>query len=235
MGKRRIVLIGMAFVLIFASAAALAEPAPVRAGRGGLGSFRSHHSRSQCDFTPCGDWRTPGGSDQREWGWEARLPTPGNYQLTFECHGFKKLIREGVTVTTSETPTVNVQLEVGTSPDRRGNGQHGDDFLLFGHYGSYPRQEGIGMIPTSSRNFTQLLMIESGVSADISELTDNSNSSISPSVNGARTTNNSFVYNGVGYHQPALLQQPNTSWGAIDSEAARFPAIWPLHRKPWKR
>ena len=39
--------------------------------------------------------------------------------------------------------------------------------------------------------------IEPGVSADISELLSNDNASISPSVNGARTTNNSFVFNGV--------------------------------------
>ena len=35
------------------------------------------------------------------------------------------------------------------------------------------------------------------MSADISELLSNDNASISPSVNGARTTNNSFVFNGV--------------------------------------
>ena len=40
-------------------------------------------------------------------------------------------------------------------------------------------------------------MIEPGVSADISELLSNDNASISPSVNGARTTNNSFVFNGI--------------------------------------
>src|SRR5262245_16754611 len=52
-------------------------------------------------------------------------------------------------------------------------------------------------LPTSARNFTQLLVIEPGVSADISELLSNDNASISPSVNGARTTNNSFVFNGI--------------------------------------
>ena len=35
------------------------------------------------------------------------------------------------------------------------------------------------------------------MSADISELLSNDNASVSPSVNGARTTNNSFVFNGV--------------------------------------
>ena len=58
-------------------------------------------------------------------------------------------------------------------------------------------QRELEALPTSARNFTQLLVIEPGVSADISELLSNDNASISPSVNGARTTNNSFVFNGV--------------------------------------
>ena len=58
-------------------------------------------------------------------------------------------------------------------------------------------QKELDSLPTSARNFTQLLVIEPGVSADISELLSNDNASISPSVNGARTTNNSFVFNGV--------------------------------------
>ena len=58
-------------------------------------------------------------------------------------------------------------------------------------------QKELESLPTSARNFTQLLVIEPGVSADISELLSNDNASISPSVNGARTTNNSFVFNGM--------------------------------------
>jgi hypothetical protein len=58
-------------------------------------------------------------------------------------------------------------------------------------------QKELESLPTSARNFTQLLVIEPGVSADLSDLTSNDNASISPSVNGARTTNNSFVFNGI--------------------------------------
>ena len=58
-------------------------------------------------------------------------------------------------------------------------------------------QRELEALPTSARNFTQLLVTEPGVSADISELLSNDNASISPSVNGARTTNNSFVFNGI--------------------------------------
>jgi len=130
--------------------------------------------------------------------WEARLLTPGTYQLTFERAGFKKLVREGVGVSTSEVATVNVELEVGDV------GQSIEVFAGAEMVSStsatvvrtLDRRE-LEALPTSSRNFTQLLMIETGVEADISELLDNSNASISPSVNGARTTNNSFVFNGV--------------------------------------
>lgn len=130
--------------------------------------------------------------------WEARLLSPGAYQLTFEISGFKKLVRDGVTVTTLEMGTVNVELAVGAL------GQTIEVVATAEMISSasatvvrtLDRKE-LESLPTSSRNFTQLLMIETGVSADISELLDNSNSSISPSVNGARTTNNSFVYNGV--------------------------------------
>ena len=72
-------------------------------------------------------------------------------------------------------------------------------------------------MPTSARNFTQLLVIEPGVSADISELLSNDNASISPSVNGARTTNNSFVYNGIDVTSMLCCNSRiNGSRGTID-------------------
>jgi hypothetical protein len=130
--------------------------------------------------------------------WEARLLSPGQYQLTFEHTGFKKLVREGIAVSTSQMAGVDVQLEVG---------EVGQSIEVLAHaemvsstsattVRTLDRRE-LEALPTSSRNFTQLLVIEPGVSADISELLSNDNASISPSVNGARTTNNSFVYNGV--------------------------------------
>ena len=130
--------------------------------------------------------------------WEARFLSPGAYQLTFEKTGFKKLVRDGVNVSTAEVDTVNAELQVGSV------GQSievvADAEMISSTSATTVRtldRRELENLPTSSRNFSQLLMIETGVSADISELLDNSNANISPSVNGARTTNNSFVYNGV--------------------------------------
>src|SRR5262245_16305306 len=130
--------------------------------------------------------------------WEARFLSPGIYRLTFEASGFKRLVREGVSVTTAEMATVNVALAVGDvsqSVEVTANtGMISSTSATTVRTLDRKELEGL---PTSSRNFTQLLVIEPGVSADISELLSNDNASISPSVNGARTTNNSFVFNGV--------------------------------------
>jgi hypothetical protein len=130
--------------------------------------------------------------------WEARFLTPGQYQVTFERAGFRKLVRDGISVTTSEVTAVNVELQVGEL------GQSievvADAEMVSSTSATVVRtldRKELEGLPTSSRNFTQLLVIEPGVSADISELLSNNNASISPSVNGARTTNNSFVFNGI--------------------------------------
>ena len=130
--------------------------------------------------------------------WEARFLSPGTYRITFELSGFRPIRREGVAVSTAEMGTVNASLEIGglaeavevvANAEMVSSGSMTVQRTL--------DQKELESLPTSARNFTQLLVIEPGVSADISELLSNDNASISPSVNGARTTNNSFVFNGM--------------------------------------
>lgn len=130
--------------------------------------------------------------------WEARFLAPGTYRITFELAGFRTLRREGVTVSTAEMATVNGVLELGAVTEAVE--VIANAAMLSSGSATMARtldQKELESLPTSGRNFTQLLVIEPGVSADISELLSNDNTSISPSVNGARTTNNSFVFNGV--------------------------------------
>src|SRR5258708_24914983 len=44
---------------------------------------------------------------------EAALLIPGNYELTAEISGFKKLVRKGVSLPVSSSLVVDLQLEVG--------------------------------------------------------------------------------------------------------------------------
>jgi Carboxypeptidase regulatory-like domain len=150
--------------------------------------------------------------------WETRFLSPGIYRLIFEAQGFKRLARDGVTVTTAEMATVNVQMEVG-AVDQTIEVTANAEMVSSGSatiVRTLGRRELEGL-PTSARNFTQLLVIEPGVSADISELLSNDNASISPSVNGARTTNNSFVFNGVDVTNLLCCNnRVNGSRGTID-------------------
>jgi hypothetical protein len=130
--------------------------------------------------------------------WEARFLDPGTYRVTFELTGFKQLRRDGVEVSTAEMATVDVTLEIGTLAEAVQVVANAE--MVSSGSMTVTRtldQKELDSLPTSARNFTQLLVVEPGVSADISELLSNDNASISPSVNGARTTNNSFVFNGV--------------------------------------
>jgi len=151
-------------------------------------------------------------------GWEARFLSPGIYRIVFESQGFKRLARDGVAVTTAEMAAVNVQLEVG-AVDQTVEVTANAEMVSSGSatmVRTLDRRELEGL-PTSARNFTQLLVIEPGVSADISELLSNDNASISPSVNGARTTNNSFVFNGVDVTNLLCCNsRVNGSRGTID-------------------
>lgn len=130
--------------------------------------------------------------------WEARFLVPGSYTVSFELPGFKKLTRSGITVNSLEMSTVNVVLELGEITELVE--VRADAEMLSPSSSTVVKElsaRELEALPTSSRNFTQMLMIEPGVSANISDLLSNDNASISPSVNGARTTNNSLSYNGV--------------------------------------
>jgi hypothetical protein len=151
--------------------------------------------------------------------WEARFLSPGTYRVTFELTGFKPLRREGVSVSTAEMASVNVALELGTLNEAVEVFANAE--MVSSGSMTIARtldQKELEALPTSARNFTQLLVIEPGVSADISELLSNDNASISPSVNGARTTNNSFVFNGVDVTNLLCCNsRVNGSSGTVDN------------------
>ena len=42
---------------------------------------------------------------------------PGTYRLTIEAAGFKKHVREGITLRTNESPRIDVMMEIGTLSD----------------------------------------------------------------------------------------------------------------------
>ena len=151
--------------------------------------------------------------------WEVRFLPTGSYRIAFEQTGFKTLRLEGLAVTTGQMATVPAVLEVGTVTEAVA--VTADARMISANSAAIVRtldRHELDGLPTSARNITQLLSIEPGVSADISELLSNDNASISPSVNGARTTNNSFVFNGIDVtNMLCCNSRINGSRGTIDA------------------
>jgi hypothetical protein len=152
--------------------------------------------------------------------WESRFLQPGIYTVIFELDGFKTLRREGVAVTTGQMAAVNgAVMEIGAVTEAIS--VSADARMIATGSATIQRtldSKELDALPTSARNFTQLLAIEPGVSADLSELLSNDNASISPSVNGARTTNNAFVFNGIDVtNMLCCNSRINGSRGTIDA------------------
>jgi Carboxypeptidase regulatory-like domain len=132
-----------------------------------------------------GDWRLPA------------LP-PGVYELSFELDGFKKLVRNAVTVDATSIRAVPVTLEVGAVSEVVQ--VTADAALLAVTTAATARSltsAELEAVPTSTGSFTHLLSSEAGVSADLPPVLTNGTGNISPSVNGTRTTSTSLFFNGI--------------------------------------
>jgi hypothetical protein len=122
----------------------------------------------------------------------------GTYDLSVQLQGFKTAHKAGVDVEAAVPLSLEVILEVGAmSESITVDAEAG---LLQTATAATARKLGgdeLSAVPSATRNFTHLLTTAAGASSDLPPVSTNGTGSISPSVNGARTTSNSVVYNGV--------------------------------------
>lgn len=127
----------------------------------------------------------------------AALPA-GEYTLTFEAAGFQQLVRSSVQVETAVSSSINAELKVGEVSEQVVVTEAAP--LLNTTQATTFRQINtleLLEVPSSTRNFTHLLSAEAGVNSDLPPVLGNDTGSISPSVNGLRTTSNSLQFNGI--------------------------------------
>jgi hypothetical protein len=167
--------------------------------------------------------------------WEARFLAPGAYRIAFEHPGFKTLRRDGVLVSTGQLAILDAVLEVGDLSESVA--VTADARMISPGSATIQRtldRRELEALPTSARNITQMLAIEPGVSADISELLSNDNASISPSVNGARTTNNSLVFNGIDVTNMLCCNSRITAMSGTASGNTMLIPITRMRRGSWR-
>lgn len=122
----------------------------------------------------------------------------GEYTLIVELDGFQQLERTSVYVEAGVSSDINAELKVGNVSEKVVVSEAAP--LLNTTQATTFRQINtleLLEVPSSTRNFTHLLSAEAGVAADLPQVLGNDTGSISPSVNGLRTTSNSLQFNGI--------------------------------------
>jgi hypothetical protein len=137
--------------------------------------------------------------------WEIRFLSPGPYQVRFERPGFRAAVRQPVLVSAREMTRLDVQLRPGKGGETAQ--AESPSSPTPASAGGAPGHKELEALPSSSRNFTQIAVIKPGVSTDISELVSNDNASVAANVDGSRTSNNSFVFNGIDLGSPGSSEE----------------------------
>jgi hypothetical protein len=128
----------------------------------------------------------------------ASLLPPGSYSLSVEAPGFRREILHSILVAVTETTVVNVTLEVGaTATEIKVPGSTELAETQSATLGRVTDQQTIVALPLANRNFTQILALSPGVVVELPNAGNLGASTQNVSVNGAKTTGNSFQFNGV--------------------------------------
>ncbi len=126
------------------------------------------------------------------------LLPPGNYWVKVTAHGFNQAVLETVQVVITETTPVDASLtvagvivdpiEIRFAPLIQRDGPQ---------LGRMVDSRAVSELPLATRNFTQILGLSPGTSAELPDNTAVGRNSQGVSVNGARATQNNYQINGV--------------------------------------
>jgi Carboxypeptidase regulatory-like domain len=151
---------------------------------------------------------------------------PGTYAVGGEVSGFKKLVREGIVVTTGNTTRVDLQLAIGAVTEtvtvREDASPLKTESATLGQ--TIDVQE-IPALPLNGRTFINLLALAPGVAVP-------PGSSL-PRLSGSRPRTNEYQYDGIGVLQPEpgqvayfpivdAIQEFNVETNSAPAEFGRF-------------
>jgi len=125
------------------------------------------------------------------------LLPPGDYQLQFVATGFKTALPPVVTIAVTEVSTLNIQMVIGEAVDTvevttAAQLVQAENAAL----GTVVDSRTITELPLSTRNFTQVLTMSTGVVADVSSAANLGNGTQDFYVNGSSNTSNNFQMDG---------------------------------------
>ena len=127
---------------------------------------------------------------------------PGEYQLSAELVGFKRIVRELV-VNIGGTVTVDAAFELGQTTEQVSVVADVQQVeTTTSALGRVVEQQLVTALPLSSRNFTQILALSPGVNASVANAGELGRNSVNISANGSRPYDNTLVLNGLLAENP---------------------------------
>lgn len=126
------------------------------------------------------------------------LLPPDIYQVHIEAGGFKRALIDKVQVNITQTTIVDAVLEVGELKESVAISSAPSLIQKDGpQLGRVVDARAVSELPLATRNFTQILGLSPGTSVDLPDNTTLGRNPQNISVNGARTTQNTYQLNGV--------------------------------------
>src|SRR5262245_21410345 len=123
---------------------------------------------------------------------------PGDYSMTFEMQGFRKLNIENITVNVAQTVVADAALLVGdVSAELTVTADVAMVQTTTSDLGHVVESLMVTAVPLSSRNFTQVLGMQAGVNSEVPNAGNIGRNSVNISANGARPFENSVTFNGL--------------------------------------
>ena len=125
------------------------------------------------------------------------LLPPGAYALRFSANGFKTGVPEDITVTVTETSTVNLALSPGQQQETvqvmaTAAALQTENATL----GTTVEGSTIQTLPLTERNYTQILTLSPGVAGNVNDASQLGRGTIDVYVNGASNISNNFAMDG---------------------------------------
>ncbi|MBV8732943.1 MAG: carboxypeptidase regulatory-like domain-containing protein, partial [Acidobacteriia bacterium] len=126
------------------------------------------------------------------------LLPPGVYQLRFMAPGFETVSPTPVTVSVSETITVNIAMRVGAQQQAVDVSSVADPLIQTesAALGTNVSGQTIQDVPLTERNYTQVLSMSPGVGADVNNAASLGKGTQDFYVNGTQNISNSFHMDG---------------------------------------
>jgi hypothetical protein len=173
-------------------------------------------------------------TSQRNGGYVAPLLLPGTYRIEASKTGFKTIVLTGIEVSVTESKTVDLVFQLGEVSERVIiNAEAGLMETESATLGHVTDERLVETLPLVTRNYTQILGLSPGVSADVNDASALGSGTAIFSAHGGVVTDNNFQMNGLGVNDlffgviqipipnPDAIQEFKVQTGEYDASFGR--------------